>query len=402
MRNLILGFSVFALIFGCAKKPEKQEVSEQNTERTEGNHPKVILHYMGWYGDPNSPTDPLRYWEHGHANVPLIGQYNSKSKATLTYHALLAWAAGIDAIAVNVKDKYDHETMAELFKTVDEIQAIGGEQFSLKYLISYDDQGFDLSKPLDTAVVKMTDFKEHLMNRKNYLRYKEHPVFFSFDYPKKYLTAESFRQVIDSVFNSNKPYLVWNTFEEGEAVEDYVNAFYPWVQPGREWDEDGLNWGDEYLKYFYSRVNEFQKEYDFVSGGVWAGFDDRDNTFWGGNRLISRQDGKVYDDTWDYIHGYDGRLPMEYVVIETWNDWNEGTEIEPSLEHGYKYLIQTVKNINRLKKSKMSTDDFRFQVAKNIHDAIKDNGDFISEKIKKSMSLFITKRFKESKENLKR
>ncbi len=397
-RNLILGCSVFVLIFGCNKL--KKDTTKTDQTNVFNNSPKVIIHYMGWYGDKESPNNALRHWKHGHANTPLIGQYSSKSKATLVYHSLLAWAAGIDAIAVNVKDNYDYETMTGLFNAVDEIQAIGGEQFSLKYLISYDDQGFDLTVPLDTTFLKMNDFKEHLMVRKNYLHYKKRPLFFSFDYPKKFLTAKSFRSVIDSVFPVNKPYLIWNTFGEGEIVEEYVDAFYPWVQPGGAWDENGLNWGDEYLKYFYSRVNEFDKEYDFVSGGVWPGFDDRKNTSWGGNRLISRQDTKVYNNTWNYVHDYKGRLPMKYVVIETWNDWNEGTEIEPSVENGYQYLVETIKNINRLKKTETTEDILKFEVAKEIYEAIKHNNDSFSDKIELAIEFFCLGEFEKARVNL--
>lgn len=396
---MVVFFGMF--LFGCIDTSESKPKEETKQNQQEQILPKVIVHYMGWYSDQNAQDKKLRHWEHGHANNPLIGQYNSKSKATLVYHALLAWSAGIDAIAVNVKDEYDHETAAKLFNVVDELQTISKDNFDLKYLISYDDQGFDLEEPLDTTFVKMTDFKEHLMVRKNYLYHKEHPLFFSFDYPNKFLTAKSFRTVIDSVFQKNKPYLIWNTFGEGEEVESYVDSFYPWVQPGGDWDKQGLNWGENYLNYFYEEVNKFKTKYNFVTGGVWPGFDDRKNTSWGGNRLISRQEGKVYDDTWEYIHNYQGNLPMKYVVLETWNDWNEGTEIEPSVEHGYQYLKQTVKHINQLKGTNIKEDSLKFELVKKIHDAITSNNDVISDSLKDTIRLFVQKQYKEVQNILK-
>lgn len=398
--KLILGFSLLILIIGCNNSQKKNNYTPLKEFTT--HNPQVIVHYMGWYGDSASITDASRHWKHGHANTPIIGRYNSKNKATLVYHTLLAWAAGIDAIAINVKDKYDQETMLRLFNVIDEIQSIAGKKFSLKYLISYDDQGFDLTEPLDTTLTKMNEFKENLMIRQNYLYHKEHPLFFSFDYPKKFLTAKSFRTTIDAIFQTNKPYLIWNTFGEGESVEEYVDAFYPWVQPGGEWDVNGLNWGDDYLKYFYTKVNKFNKEYDFICAGVWAGFDDRKNTSWGGNRIISRQDGKVYDNTWNYIHSYKGKLPIKYVVIETWNDWNEGTEIEPSIEHGFQYLIQTTKHINKIKGTKLSEDGFRFEVAKKIHNEIQKNDDKITNNTKRIIKLFCSQKFEEANNSLEK
>ena len=84
---------------------------------------------------------------------------------------------------------------------------------------------------------------------------------------------------------------------------------------------------------------------------------------------MRRQNGTVYDSTWSYIHNYSYKLPLKFVVIETWNDWNEGTEIEPSIEDGYKYLELTIKNVNRLKGQNMDANRLKFEAAKAIYNA---------------------------------
>lgn len=393
MNKAIIGTSMSMLLFFSCFNNIKNKLGASQSQ-SEQPQPKVIVHYMGWYSNKEAQEKKLRHWEYGHANTPIIGEYSSNSKATLVYHSLLAWSSGIDAIAINIKDQFDYETMAALFNTIDELQRISAGKFGLKYLISYDDQGFDIEEPLDTTYVKMKDFKDNLMVRKNYLNHNGRPLFFSFDYPKKYLTARSFKSVIDSVFVNTKPYLIWNTFGEGEEVQPFVGAFYPWVQPGTQWDAQGLNWGKAYLNYFYKEVNAFKTNYDFVVGGVWPGFDDRVNTSWGANRLMSRQAGKVYDETWRFIHEYKGRLPLEYVVLETWNDWNEGTEIEPSVEHGYQYLQQTIKQINQLKGTVIPEGISRFESVKEIYYSIQENNDEISDAIKNSIHLFISNQCK--------
>jgi Glycosyltransferase WbsX len=30
-----------------------------------------------------------------------------------------------------------------------------------------------------------------------------------------------------------------------------------------------------------------------------------------------------------------------WILVSTWNEWHEGSEIEPSLEHGHRYLDMT-------------------------------------------------------------
>jgi hypothetical protein len=77
---------------------------------------------------------------------------------------------------------------------------------------------------------------------------------------------------------------------------------------------------------------------DFWMSGVWPGFDDYAVWGWGGGpRLMPRYDGQLYDTAWDWA--IDNNLPV--VQIATWNDWFEGTIIEPSVEFGNLYLQKT-------------------------------------------------------------
>lgn len=339
--------------------------SRSNTTPEPANYPKTMVHYMGWYGSDQSGADSLRHWVHGTANKPLLGRYDSHDRAIILCHMLWFWSAGIDAVVVNVKDEYDRQTLLHVNDIISHLTKLSEGKFDLKIAISFDDQGFDLELPLDTALYKVEQFQKNLVEgNDSYLRYKGKPVIYSFDYPHKFLTAETLRATLDDVFGDRGALLVWNTFGEGENTEDYVDAFYPWVQPGGSWDADGLNWGKGYLDYFYRTANEFENSSQkFIGGGVWPGFDDRNNTSWGGNRLISRQDGTVYDSTWSFVREYSDSLTMEYVMIETWNDWNEGTEIEPSEEYGYKYIVRTEENIAKLTQESFTSDTSKYELA---------------------------------------
>lgn len=348
-------------------------VSCQSDKTKKEEAPEVLIHYMTWYGDKNAGEDSLRHWRFGHANTPRIGTYDSHKKSTIYYHLLLAWSAGIDGVVVNVKDEYDRIGLDVVQATVQELDSLSDQGFDFKLAVSFDDQGFDLEAPLDTTLFKLDQFKrKYVDGNPHYLRYNQKPIFYSFDYPNKFITAKGLANSMDSVFGSDEVLLIWNTFGEGENTQDYVDAFYPWVQPGGEWLADGSNWGKPYLDYFYDQINKFEDNtYQFSGGGVWPGFDDRKNTSWGGDRLISRSGGATYDSTWMYIHDYQGEIPMKYVMIETWNDWNEGTEIEPSVENGFQNLLQTESNILALNGIEGQVDAFKFEVALAIHEALK-------------------------------
>jgi hypothetical protein len=53
--------------------------------------------------------------------------------------------------------------------------------------------------------------------------------------------------------------------------------------------------------------------------------------------LIPRADGATYAATWQ------AALAVEpaSVLVASWNEWHEGSEIEPSREHGTRYLEAT-------------------------------------------------------------
>jgi hypothetical protein len=65
-----------------------------------------------------------------------------------------------------------------------------------------------------------------------------------------------------------------------------------------------------------------------VIGGVWPGFD-YSAAKWGLNRHMQSRCGKTFEDTLSlYRRYYDGSNTPPFLLIETWNDYEEGTAIE--------------------------------------------------------------------------
>ena len=63
-----------------------------------------------------------------------------------------------------------------------------------------------------------------------------------------------------------------------------------------------------------------------------------------------RQDGKTYEVLWDEAI----RADPDWVLITSWNEWHEGSEIEPSWEYGDQYIRATAQYTRRFKKSPYS------------------------------------------------
>lgn len=108
------------------------------------------------------------------------------------------------------------------------------------------------------------------------------------------------------------------------------DGFYAWVWPGAAgWDPKGTAWGEPYLQWFYSTMATMDYAGKIAVGGAWPGFDDslapwcKDR-----GRYMARTGGAVYQATWDLATA----SGVGTVMIATWNDFEEGTDIEYGID----------------------------------------------------------------------
>lgn len=325
-----------------------------NWSHCQSDSKKVLIHYMGWFGEGSYG----RHWQDGQPREPIIGYYDSGSWATQLYHILISWSCGIDGLVINVRDAYDDAALNSLPATINRIVEIEPD-FLFEFAISYDDQGMN---SVEIAKSKLSHLKNNILpNTEYYLHYNLEPVIFIWNY-SGYLSPVDYSSAIEHVFSDRDPVVIWNEIDE--SAVDYVNSFYPWVQG---FSADGSNWGQGYLTWFYNTIAS-NTNLDFATAGVWPGFDDRQCS-WGQDRWIDRNDGLVYDETWKFVHNYNGTLPLKWVYIETWNDWNEGSEIEPSSEFGFSCLQQTIEQISAFKNISINLEDSAFLASTKIYEA---------------------------------
>jgi len=72
---------------------------------------------------------------------------------------------------------------------------------------------------------------------------------------------------------------------------------------------------------------------EITVGGVWPGFNDA-KASWSLNRYIDTRCGKTFEDTLRlFEENNDSSRPIPFVLIATWNDYEEGTAIESGLPH---------------------------------------------------------------------
>jgi hypothetical protein len=270
--------------------------------------PKLLAVYMPWFGD------------HTHIDVG----YSSEDPAVLQKQIDQAKHMGISAFVVDWYGEsrpYSDHNFALLQQTSSENHF----QVALLYNESEDED----SQATDAAMAAFDEAYKNYFGpaakyRDAYLTFNGQPVIFIF--PKRgHVNWNRIREHCSSWDRS--PIL----FYKDQPPEQYANDFagsYAWVQPGPGgWTADGSNWGEQYLENFYKTMRD--KHPDKIAiGGAWPGFNDS-AAKWGLNRHMRSDCGKTFDATLNmYEHYYDSANPLPFMLIETWNDYEEGTAIE--------------------------------------------------------------------------
>jgi hypothetical protein len=271
-----------------------------------GNAPETIALYEAWFGHPK------------HISVG----YSSQDPAEIHKQIRQAKAMGISAFVV---DWYgDREPFIDRSYALMQTAA-ASEQFQVAMMY---DETDDEDGATDEALADFTMFHDTYLSSKAqghqaYLTYEGRPVIFIF--PKgRHTDWNKVRTLVNKW--SAPPWLIYENLPGPDA--DAFDGFYAWVSPVQ--GGNGSNWGEQYLNSFYQTM---QSKYSdkIIVGGVWSSFDDS-KASWGLNRQISARCGQTFADTSNFWHKYfPSDDPPPFMMIETWNDHEEGTAIEDGI-----------------------------------------------------------------------
>ena len=277
--------------------------------RATGSSPELLAVYEGWFG------------EHNHISVG----YTSHDPDAMRRQIDGAKAMGLTAFVVDWygdRDAYIDQSYARLQKLA------AKENFHIAMM--YEAPGQE-DGATDEAIADLTMFHDTYMAANSrgseaYLTYDGRPLIFVF--PHGHATDwDKVRQVVNQW---NPAPLLIDENLPGQNAKDF-DGFYPWINPGPQgWANDGSHWGEQYLSNFYQTMGT-QYPDKLIVGGAWAEFDDS-KASWGLNRHISARCGQTLEDTFNFWKKiYPAGQTIPFVLIETWNDYEEGSAIEPGL-----------------------------------------------------------------------
>ena len=307
LSKALLGVAIvcFVIGMGCTTPGVRHTLANAQAP---SSSPKLLAVYMPWFGDPS------------HKDVG----YSSQDPVLLRRQIQQAHGLGISAFVVDWYGEsrpYSDHNFALLQ------QAASESHFHVALL--YNEPEDDDNQGTEEAIAALDKayksyFGPKAEYRDAYLTDQGRPVIFIF--PKRGHTDwDRVRQHFTSW--EVAPLLIYKDEPPVNYAADFGGS-YAWVQPGHQgWKPDGSNWGEEYLDSFYKMMKN--KHPDKIAvGAAWPGFDDS-GAKWGLNRHMQSRCGRTFEDTLSlYRRYYDGATPLPYLLVETWNDYEEGTAIE--------------------------------------------------------------------------
>jgi hypothetical protein len=306
---------------------------------------KVYMHYMPWFETPATlgGNDWGFHWEFNNRNpnivdaqgkrqiashyYPKIGPYASRDPHVIEYHLLLMKYAGVDGVMINWYGQQG--TNGDIGNLLTSSNAI---------VDRVDDAGLDFgvvledrfSGSIEHAKANVRYLRDNYFNRPNYIRQgaAQDPLMAIFG-PITFQQPAQWTQIL------------------AEAGED-VNFATLWYEK----NEAGANADGEYAWIYQDAARtHYQHQSDFYAhraptlgtagGSAYPGFNDYYQEGGLGNVVpfeIPHLNGDTLASLLSLADTNKGVI--DFLQLNTWNDFSEGTMFEPTVETGFSYLEQ--------------------------------------------------------------
>lgn len=304
----------------------------------------LFMHYMPWFETKESSSNNSwgYHWSMVNQNpdivdadgkhqiashfYPKIGPYHSGDKDVIEYHLLLMKYAGIDGVLIDWYGSFDlndyainRENTEQLIELIDEV--------GLKFAIVYEDRFLDqivdagmASNMENAAKADMQYLETNYFSHPNYYQVNNQPLLLVFG-PNQLNTPEAWTAAFSGL--TTKPIFLTYAEQSGKAGNN-AQGEYAWVFEGNEVAED---------EFYNSRIQDIE----LAMGSAYPGFVDFYEEGGAGdiiNFTIDHADGATFSSKLQKVKNAD----IDMVQLITWNDFGEGTIIEPTLEFGFSYV----------------------------------------------------------------
>ena len=347
-KSLLMVLIILAAFLNSCKKDDGNEPDpEPEPEGPEAvvktNPTKVWAHYMPWFETPETSDNGSwgMHWTMATRNpeiidgegkreiashyYPLIGPYASSDPDVIEYHLLLMKYSGIDGLIIDwygSTDLWDYPLNRRNAEAViDKLDEVG-----LTFAITYEDQ--TIGNLLNNGIIQdavegaTADFQYMSYNyfgRDSYTTINGNPLLTIFG-PQYIQNGDDWTSILYNIPQTPVFLSLW--YESGDLGDNATGEF-SWVYES-----------NTHIRNFY---NVQAPKFSITLGSAYPGFKDyyteggwSDNISWS----IDYNDGGTLETTL----GMATTAEAKYLQLVTWNDFGEGTMIEPTQEFGYSFL----------------------------------------------------------------
>lgn len=323
------------LAFACSASPDAQTeyVGAQQQLLPKSDPRKIYVHHMPWFETPGFHWDMV-----GRHYSPQIGPYHSGDYKVIEYQLLLMKYSGIDGLIIDWPGRSTmHNDLPANAENTDQI-IDQTAKFGLEFAVCFEDQ---YATDTNDAINSMHWARDHYFNRPNHIKYNGQPALFVFG-PQRIATGD-WPAVLGATGTDPSFFTLWYNDKAGGTRD----GTYAWIY------KDGI----EGVRNYYNRADQgikvpvvypgFNAAYPDGAPGWGVGYDVEGDTF---TTLYNASKGVG-----------------DFVQLATWNDYTEGTMIEPTNEFGYKYLTKLQQLLG------VSYGQAELEIVRKLYDARKAN-----------------------------
>ncbi|HKM93000.1 MAG TPA: glycoside hydrolase family 71/99-like protein [Prolixibacteraceae bacterium] len=305
---------------------------------SKANTTKVFAHYMPWYETPETSNNKKwgMHWTMNTQNpeitnsngkrqiashyYPLTGPYASSDPFIIEYHLLLMKYSGIDGVLI---DWYGSTQVNDYGSNLKNSEALieALNKVGLSFAIVYEDRTIPAveaekgTNAIEAAQNDMLYIEENYFENEAYVHVNGAPLLLVFG-PETFHKPSEWEKIFE-VFKNPPTFVTLNWTSSKTAPSS--SGEYIWVDKGA-------------LANKYATKNKF----DVFIGGSYPGFYDfyKEGGWGEGYFTIDHNNGKTFQQNLDLAKSEQ----VDYLQLITWNDYGEGTMIEPTQEFEFTYL----------------------------------------------------------------
>lgn len=291
--------------------------SQTNGNRGAGNTSKVNVHSLLYPGATTRVYAHLLLW-FGQSNHMNVG-YSSTDPAQVHRQINDMISRGIDGVVIdwygpnNTIDTATQLVMAEAEKHPGFTFAIMVDQGAIKW------DSCTGCTPQQALINQLQYVEQHYFSSPAYMKHQGQPVVTNFNIDLSYSIDWN---AVNAALSTHPLFL----FQDNNGFSHTLSGgSYSWVMPTT------IDYGMSYLTSFYDTGMTFPSEQ--TVGATYKGFNDT-LASWGSGRIMKQQCGQTWLQTFSKINNlYNAGKQLPYLQLVTWNDYEEGSEIESGIDN---------------------------------------------------------------------